>query len=154
MCYPSLRLKKRLCFQVFRWKRMTKQNLTRISFVVVIVIYHLLYEIWKSHLVLLEDFGPRPVDFVLFISALLLLLNYVWINRIIVVLNTVSLIFHLCFDVIGNCRDEYLSRYLIDCGWFSWNNIWLPWWLVYWFLQILLVAFLIFTKRREKPRLE
>ena len=113
-----------------------------------IVIYHFLYWMWKQQLVLLEDFGSRPIDCVLFVSALLLLFNNLWVNRALLVLNIFALLYNGYFDVIRNCMSDYSSRYLFDCGWFSWENIWLPWWIAYWCMQIIVVVFLLMQERK------
>jgi len=130
-----------------RDKVKTTQFAIRFAFVGTIVIYHFLYAIWKRQLVLLEDMGPSPIDFLLFASALLLLVGNRWINRVLLALNISGLIFHVCFVLVTNCRDEVLTSSLIKCGWFSWENIWLPWWIMYWCLQIVLIGYLLVQER-------
>ena len=130
-------------------KILSKNLNFRLLFLLVIISYHFTYAIWKQHLVLSEDFGPGLIDGVLFVSAILLLINNRWINRFLLGLNILALIAYIYYDIIRNCQIEHLSEDLYKCGWFSLENIWLPWWLVYWFLQITLIIYLIFSEKKN-----
>jgi hypothetical protein len=124
----------------------------RSIFILVVAIYYSAYAVWKAQLTLAEDFGPRLVDYVLVVSTILLVLNQLWSDRAVLLLNVSALAWHFYFDVFQNCRTEYMSSSLADCGWLSWENIWLPWWLVYWTLQLSLVFFILIHELSGRRR--
>jgi hypothetical protein len=124
----------------------------RCVFIVIVASYYFAYAIWKSQLTLLEVFGPRFVDYVLVVSIVLLVVNKRFVDRTILYLNILALAWHLYFDVIQNCRDQYMSSLLMDCGWFRLDNIWLPWWVAYWLMQVSLVAYLLICELADFRR--
>src|SRR3954451_16984349 len=100
-----------------RKKVATLDSIFRFSLSGAIVIYHLLYWNWKQHLDLLEDMGQRLVDFVLFISAVLFLINSRWLDRLLLALNAFALI---CYGYIveANCGEGQSTSSLFHCSWF------------------------------------
>ena len=79
---------------------------------------------------------------VLFISAILILINNRWLNLILILLNIFDFISLLNY-VIGRCQDNFPVNTLQNSYYWLINMSEFHWTLAYWILQISLIIYLI-----------
>lgn len=103
--------------------------------VIILALYYL-----NAWLVEVDYYGLDPLHWILGISAILLLINFSWIDRVLILINLLAFSLKL-IALFVNCKNMFLTYF--ECFQFLSNTGYLYWEIVFRIVQISLVIYLI-----------